>query len=282
VNIRPATKWGAENWPQVSRLREPHEYWQRKVVHEQLDPDSEVEPLGTDDAVYHVGSVTPYVLRLIPGDTDSLFEFVDTLGIIGLVKWVGGPATAGIKPGFETWEPLCTAVLVREPTLNASDLHAAWTHPQSVEQFSAEHQRLTRAWEMATEEDDPKLALTRELIKAFFQQPYPYELEFAVTSRSGKVVERPRHVLARSAFELLDTLESRLPKRCELCPTPFPPSRSDQRYCTPKCADRAFRLGYDKTEYRKEYQKMYRRYRRDTITEAQWVTWKDSARKAKS
>jgi hypothetical protein len=241
-----------------------------------------VEPLGTDDAVYHVGSVTPYVLRLIPGDTDSLLEFVDALGIVGLVKWVGGPAPAGIKTGFETWEPLCTAVLVREPTLYEPELRAAWTHPNTIEQFSAEHERLTKAWEMATDEDDPKLALTRGLIKAFFQQPYPYELEFAVTSRSGKIVERPRHILARSAFELLDTLERRLPRRCELCTTPFPPSRSDQRYCGSKCADRAFRLGYDKTKYRKEYQKMYRRHRRGTITEAEWIAWKGSVKDAKS
>lgn len=282
MNTRNVTNWRAENWPRVNRLREPHEYWQREIVHERPDPETDVQPLGADDAFYYTGSVTPHVLRLVPGDTDSLVEFVGALGIVGLVKWAGGPAPAGIKPGLESWEPLSTAVLVKEPTLYAPDLDAAWTNPHTIEQFSAEHQRLTRAWEMATDEDDPKQALTRELFKAFFQQPYPYELEFAVTIRSGKIVERPRHILARSAFELMDSLANRIPKRCELCTTPFPPNRSDQRYCTDQCARKAYRLGYDKTPYRQEYQKMYRRYKRGTITETDWLAWKQSSGKARS
>jgi hypothetical protein len=290
VNTQPTARWGAENWPQITRLREPHEYWQRRVVPERPDPDSEVEPLGADDAVYHIGSVTPYVLRLIPGATDSLLEFVAALGIVGLVKWVGGPAPAGIKPGFEIWEPLCTAVLLKEPTLCVPELQAAWIHPHTVERFTEEHARLSNAWETSTEareaasdtHDEARQMLRRQLIGAFFQQPYPYELEFAVTSLTDRIVERPRHILARSAFELMDALTDRLPKRCERCTTPFPPIRSDQRYCTDNCRKRAFRKEYDKTPYRKVYQRMYRRYKRNTITEAEFVAWKDSAKEAKS
>jgi hypothetical protein len=242
------------------------------------------EPLSEEDALYYLGPVTPHVLALTPGDTESLFEFVEVLGIVGLVKWAGGPGTDTTKPGLSVWEPLSAAVLTRDSTLNAADLEAAWTHPRTIETFSIEHERLTQAWNAATDDGDPKRALTRQLLKAFFQEPYPYELEFAVTSKTGKIVERPRHVLARSGFELMDAMESRLPRRCELfsCRQPVPPGRSDQRYCTKRHQQTAFQLEYDRTDYRRSYQRMYRRYKRGSITEAEWLDWKNSAKRKNS
>jgi hypothetical protein len=121
-----------------------------------------------------------------------------------------------------------------------------------------------------------RAALQRELFDVQFKHPYPYELEFAITTVTNQVVERPRHILAQSAFELLDTLTDQLPKRCERCTTPFPPTRTDQRHCSKKCQQKAYQQSYDKTPHRKEYQRTYRRYKRGSITEAQWIEWKKS------
>jgi hypothetical protein len=290
VNKSSKRHWTTENWPRITRLREPHQYWQRPVVDERYESDTGEDLLDPDDLVYHLGNVSPDLLRLKPGDTDSLVEFVDALGIVGLVTWAGGPRPGNLAKGFEAWEPLCIAVQDGDPTLYRPDLHAAWTHANTVERFTTEHTQLTKGWDEATairetadnKQAEARASLRRELVAAHFQQPYPFELVIAVTTVTDQIVERPRHILARSAFELIDALQDNLPKRCEQCNTPFARARSDQRFCRPKCQQSAFQKQHDKTPYRKAYSRMYRRYKRGNITEAEFVAWKDSAKEAKS
>lgn len=275
-----------ENWRRITRLRAPHEYWQQPVVEKKYESDTGDDLLGPDDSVYHIGNVSPDLLKLKPGETDSLVEFVDALGIVGLVTWVGGPRPGNLIEGFEVWEPLCVAVQDGDPTLYRPDLHAAWTHPETIERFTIEHTRLTEGWQRAAdirdaennEQAEARGQLRRLLVSAQFRQPYPLELSIAVTSLTDQIVERPRHILARSAFELIDALTSRLPKRCERCTTPFAPLRSDQRFCRTECQQASYQKTYDQTPYRKEYSRMYRRYKRGSITETEWLEWKAKAK----
>lgn len=290
VNTPSKHNWTTQNWQRITRLREPHEYWQQPVIEEKYESDTGDERLGPDKSVYHIGNVSPDLLRLKPGYTDSLVEFVDALGIVGLVAWVGGPRPGNLIEGFEVWEPLCIAVQDRDPTLYRSDLHAAWTHPQTIARFTEEHTRLTNGWDRATEiretteneQARSRAELRRELVATHFQHPYPYELVIAVTSVTDQIVERPRHILARSAFELIDALKDQLPKRCERCDTPFTPMRSEQRFCRTKCQQATYQQEYDRTPYRRDYSRMYRQYERGTITETEWLAWKKTAKRKKT
>ena len=62
------------------------------------------------------------------------------------------------------------------------------------------------------------------------------------------------------------------PRQCAECEDWFVPMKTNQRYCTSRCADRKV----ERTPERREYQRMHHRWSRGTIDDAEWNEWKAS------
>ena len=103
------------------------------------------------------------------------------------------------------------------------------------------------------------------------------QAELRQDANTQQIFERPRHIFSRAWFELLDGLLQRgeVPRVCAYCHNPFQPSRSDQRHCPgtlcqARNADRRRR----QDPWRKEYDKMRKRRKRDAITPEEFDQWK--------
>lgn len=94
----------------------------------------------------------------------------------------------------------------------------------------------------------------------------------------GRVVQYPRTIISRSYLELLDLVERGLkPSTCDYCGMLFPPRRAGQRYCPgTSCGTDGYFAQYEKTPYRREYQRQYKRFKRGTITQDDWDGWRDA------
>ncbi len=94
---------------------------------------------------------------------------------------------------------------------------------------------------------------------------------------SPTLVSRPNTVWDRAWLEAIDLLLTRgqRPAKCGWCESWFPPKRRGQKHCPGvDCADRALRHRWDRTDYRRGYQRMYARMRRGTMTRAEFEDWK--------
>jgi hypothetical protein len=121
-----------------------------------------------------------------------------------------------------------------------------------------------RAAEVLIRRSDEDLERTRFALDVYLHSP------------SGIVYERPRHIFARAWLEVLDAaMRGIISKVCGYCGLPFAPRRSDQSYCPGRpCQRLAFRQRYDRQPFRRAYQRMYKRWKRGTITPAAWKAWK--------
>lgn len=102
------------------------------------------------------------------------------------------------------------------------------------------------------------------------------ELRVYYDESAHRLVEKPAGLFAYAWFELLAEIDRLLPLHCEHCGLPFLPNRDGQRYCPGTgCYEAAYQSQYARHPHRREYQRMYKRYRRGTITEQEWQRWRE-------
>jgi hypothetical protein len=166
-----------------------------------------------------------------------------------------------------------------QPELHAAVLDA-WDDPATVAAFGEEQWLLESHWEGTAvdfqdwaQDDDRVTTALFEAVVA--DQPFAYFATQPVFDR-GRLVEVPVTMFARSYLELVDLVGRGLrPVRCEYCRQWFPPRRAGQRYCPgTSCRTEAY-AWYEKDPHRREYQRLYKKFKRGTITQDEWDRWRD-------
>jgi hypothetical protein len=231
---------------------------------------------------YLDGPITPHVLRLQSGDPATAVEFARKLGILGLGRWAATELTDAHPDASRLWEAIRYE---HDPkgesrdswiARNLEQLSHAWTHEGTVEVFRSDISGLRLAWDRFADRDESLEYIA--LFTAIETAPPATAMPLKLVPHRDTYVLAPGHALARSWLELIHLLRTQRlrPARCEHCGQLFPPRRDGQKYCPGTSCARDHYRGYNQTEHRREYQKMYKRYRRGAITLNEWDAWRDA------
>jgi hypothetical protein len=238
-----------------------------------------VSDLPTRPREYLDGPITPHLLRIQPGDAESVTDFVNRFGFLELYNWAASVFSASDPDAVQLWARVGdfwdderedgSSWLER----NLRALARAWEHPDTIRAFTAARSQLEQAWSSAADPSKP-YGMATTLVAVLSTQ---FPLGFTLSSHLGSLALKPSNVVGRSWTELVQLLKTQRLRaaRCEHCGQLFPPRRSGQRFCPgTSCRTDAYR-SYERSDYRREYQKMYKRYRRDKITLDEWDRWRD-------
>jgi len=290
MRVSSASEYPPEKWPRPTRPAKPYTFHPIRLV------DGE-NPTGTNSqseldfrlAVNHLrGPIHTHLLKLVPGDYESIANFAEDLGLDELILW-----GMGLEDDYltEAWHQLGVDMLYIEDgfgTIPKIHLQEAWGFGSQTNVFAEEQTRLREAYEyFAKEGADAALQLFQDYWKPThsdvgletWQFPIP-ELMLVtwpiqpMESSDGSqpslgIVEAPAHIFARAWVELYDELQTGgVPKLCPRCSTPFIGKRKGQKYCDRKCQDQRSR-----SESQREYERMYQRMRRGNITRDEFAKW---------
>jgi hypothetical protein len=226
---------------------------------------------------YLDGPITPHLFRICAGDAESVTAFVAQFGFLELYNWAAGVFRESDSDAAPLWTrtmSLWEAEGEDPGTRMGASLRAlttAWEHPDTVSTFTDALSPLKDAWSTAADRNEP----IQTAIHRFAVYTTDTPLSLTLSSSDGTLTLRPSHVVARSWIELLHVLQTRRirPVVCEHCGQLFPPRRNGQRFCPgTSCRADAYRP-YEQSDYRREYQRMYKRYRRGSITVDEWDAW---------
>jgi hypothetical protein len=241
-----------------------------------------IEEPADNHGKYLDGPITPHILRLQPGDPDTATRFARKLGILGLSRWAEMELRNEEPEARTLWEAISHEQAPEEEsrdswiTRNLEQLSAAWTHEATAQAFKSDIAGIRLAWTAAA---DPDRSLEDVALLAFLETAPPARaLPMSLVPHQGNLVASPAHALARSWMELAHLLRTQRlrPARCGHCRQLFPPKRDGQQYCPGTSCARDHYRAYNQNEHRREYQKMYKRYRRGAISRDEWDAWRDA------
>jgi hypothetical protein len=233
-----------------------------------------LEPVRLADGRYFNGPVTPRLLGLLV--TDGLAELLETFDVLAEFEhWLEGepvvewPREKRVRYVLWVWNP--------DP--------AAWGKagglPRMVdeddrlrpEQVRRELRELRGLWTRAMTTEPRRMI---ERLTSDPMRPLQARLDLVPVGKGRRVAIRPVSIIDRSLFELFALLRQELrPVECGHCGMIFPPARAGQRFCPgTDCRDRSFRVAHDRTSYRREYQRMYARWRRGRLSVDEMAEWR--------
>ena len=301
--IASPAEFPPQYWGLKARPIRPYAYREVTILRDGEPQQGKVRP-----EVFVLDLIHPEVLALDPQSPDTFVDFVKRLGLNEFLQW----ALEAEGPLMNVWEPVLyrdfaeedegpegdggsleeegtrwravvplhffrspegdLSLAVHPDQVRLDTLVAAWTDPVTVEAFSREQDLLRKGLTAANPREAIDHANER---RPTGRHSEPFPVTINVDDTTGIVYEEPDHIIARAWLEVLDAAGGKTNKVCAYCQAPFIPSRSDQVYCPGRpCADRAFRSEYDKRPYRREYQRMHKRWKRGTIADAEWEKWK--------
>ncbi len=253
-----------QDWPKSSRPREPFRARPIQVVetHDEVNQITRAWLLEKmpemPETFYVLDPIYPELLALT--DLNQFVSFVERLGLLEFVPLLGveggvfsetvGTRAVARDELSELWESMDFEWqrIILHNTLLTEDRREGDSLDDRIAGFAA----------VAT--GDP---FSRTMLQVYLRRE----------STSGILFERPVHILARGWIEVSESVEDTIV--CEFCGNPFRPNRSGQRFCPGRdCNQRAHREAYDKSEYRRAYQRMYGRKRRGSMTADEFEDWK--------
>jgi hypothetical protein len=215
-------------------------------------------------------------------------RFAERLGLDELMIWGMGLEDSGLdEPWHQIYRDLSK---LTDGVANVPRAHIveAWTAARQV--FADERTRLEEAYRYSAQSEgaDATILFLRDHIRSrtgnLKSQMFPHPEIDLVTwpikpvddAETLAIVEAPNGIFARAWLELYDDLQvSGAPKLCSGCQTPFIGVRDDQEYCTRECQLRTHgRTRRSRDSYRREYESMYKKMKRGTITDAEFESWK--------
>ncbi len=287
MKITSPSEYPVEKWPRFTRPRKPYTFHPVRLV----EGDSPIgsEKLSDKDwrlAVKHLrGPIHHHLLKLIPGDYESIAKFAEELGLDELISW---GMTLGDDNLEDAWHQLSRdGIYLQERFVTIPKIHLleAWGFGSQTSAFAEEQERLREAFEYLAAEGadaaiqffqdywkpthpDAGLETWRFPIPELVLVPWPIHPKDDDHPSLG-IVEAPAHIFARAWIELYDVLlAGGVPKLCPRCSTPFIGKRKGQKYCDRKCQDQRSR-----SEHQREYDRMYKRMRRGSITREEFAKW---------
>jgi hypothetical protein len=292
-----ASAYPPSDWPRSGRLRKPYTFHRVRIVEGDATtaaPGPELPERDWQLAVHHLkGPINPYLLRLEHGHYPSIVRFVEQLGLDELTLWGASPDDRDTYL-TEPWERLLADIWHLTDgvaMIPADHLMDAWSVGSQADAFREEQTKLREAFAYAAQSEgaDQTIRFLRDYRKIThrsvgleswsFPNPELYLTTWPVQPMDDEetlaLVEAPAHIFARAWLELYDELQaSGAPQICPRCNTPFIGSRRNQTYCTRDCQDRDYGQRRRRGEHRREYERMYQRKRRGTITSDEFETWK--------
>jgi hypothetical protein len=240
----PAESHPPNMWTPSNRLIQPYRIGYKITVAESISPIPDE---------YLIDPIHPWLLRLVPGDSDSFHDFIAAVGIYEFLDWayeVPLPPWTHITEALDATGNMPSNESVRNP----------WADDETIRAVTQQQSVLRNAYTAATDAKSLDEAITRVLETGWDEKHFRIELARDPSTRT--IFERPADLWARGWFELLDGLDHGLPpKACLYCTTPFTPNRSNQRYCLGnRCNERQYERKRSRT--RTEYHKAYQRKRR--------------------
>jgi hypothetical protein len=244
-------------------------------------------------AAHHLkGPIHAHLLRLVPGSYDSIVGFAEKLGLDELIRWGvnldDGYLSAPWHQLYQDMRDLDDGVV----TIPAVHLLEAWGFGSQTTAFTEEQTRLHETYQYAADYGaDQTILFLRDYWRVThpeagleswsFPNPemnlvtWPVEpIDPMGDVETLALVEAPAHIFARAWLELYDGLQERgAPNFCPRCSTPFIGSQKGQKYCSRECQDADYGRRR-RSDYRREYERMYKRMERGTITRNDFTGWK--------
>jgi hypothetical protein len=287
VKLETATEYPPSRWSRTSRPLKPYTFHPIKIADREEDNDI---PSPTNDewrlSASHLREpIHPHLLKIIPGDDDSIIAFATQLGLDELISW--GMALES-EYQRDPWLQLRTDI--SRPVGNIAHvprfhLIEAWGVGSTVEAFGEDQTALREAYDyFANEGADQALRFFQDYWKPTHQDAelsawsFPTPILRLVTwpiqpidddQPTLAIVEAPNHIFDRAWLELYDALQrDGVPTICPECDVPFIGQRKGQRFCGRGCQDKRPR-----TDEQREYERMYQRMRRGAITQEDFDAW---------
>jgi hypothetical protein len=287
MKTRRATEHPPPAWTRTSRPFQPYTFHPIAIVDQDETTDT---PQPTNDewrlAASHLREpIHKHLLKIVPGDNDSIIAFATRLGLDELISW-----GLDLKDEYlrDPWLQLSTDIsrpidgVAHVPRFH---LIEAWGKCSTVEAFREEQTALDEAYRYFTDEGaDQALHFFQDYRKPTHRDAgldtwrFPTPTLRLVTwpiqpvdddQPTLAIVEAPNHIFDRAWIELYDELErGGVPKICPECDVPFIGQRKGQQFCGRGCQDKRPR-----TDEQREYERMYQRMRRGAITQDEFNAW---------
>ena len=278
-----ADKLSVTDWPVgSSRPRRPFLIHETRVIADDNWAQEGHAASQIAERLYLRDTIHPHLLRVEAGNVESLTQFLTDFGAIELLEAVvaSGILTLEVVSEEHVWPFIIDSWLRavehgRVIVFRESLLEKAWTNPAIIDWFAGEQHWLKSG-----------LTAAAEGLDAFGRTDYLAPVVRVLWDpQEQRFIEEPGDIFHRSWLELLDKLETYLPRFCLFCQLPFVPGREGQKYCPgTDCYEQDFHRTYSKDPYRREYQRLYKQYKRGTISQREWDDWREKnqgPRKAK-
>jgi hypothetical protein len=287
MKIRRATDHPPANWTRTSRPLKPYTFHSIKIVdHEETnDTPSPRNDEWRLSATHLREPIHSHLLKIVPGDNDSIIAFATRLGLDELISWGMDLDPEYLRdPWLQLFDdishPINGVAHVKE-----SHLIEAWGIGSTVEAFREDLTALDEAYRyFADHGADQALLFFQDYWKPTHADAdldtwsFPTPTLRLVTwpiqpidddQPTLTIVEAPNHIFDRAWIELYDALQrDGVPTICPECDVPFIGQRKGQRFCGRGCQDKRPR-----TDEQREYERMYQRMRRGAITQDEFSAW---------
>lgn len=290
----PSSEHPITSWSRGTRPRRPHAFHTVELASGWELPEPNGPPPSVEEWFqaerYYLGPITGPFLELVPGDFNSLTGWIDDFGLDAIIEWGWTWATDNEDPLIaQAWEDLYASMRsyplpAKVPT---KQLEYAWCASFTEEPFAEAQSNLRNILTIIAEAqrdygDDEAIRVLRDHSDLTHPKHSPqiqvHTFPISTTDSPTPVigfVETPRTIVDRVWLELYERLETGgLPRFCPTCGDPFIGIRRNQEYCSTACQQASFDERYAMSPYRREYQKMYQRMRRGTISPTDFETWK--------
>jgi hypothetical protein len=255
----PKSKWRTVTWP-----IEPYRYetvW--------VSPGPRPFRRSPPRVAYcYKGSIGDHLIRIQPGDNESLNSFVEQFGLHEFLEWTQ-------ERDLAAWNTIYSDYQTGRRSFAGTDLRDAWTDPATIKAFTLDLLPLQDAYTRAQEEGLNEHVLSEVLGLAWEHAAVNFDP--VVNVDTGAIVIRPAHIFARAWLELVTSIADRglTPRTCPNCHETFTPKRSDQDYCRAECRLQFADKRRNKAQRRKDYKKKHQQMQRGTITQAEYDAWHD-------
>jgi hypothetical protein len=255
----PTSKWRTVTWP-----IEPYQYEPVWVSPGPRPFRWSPPPV----AYFYKGPIGDHLIRIQPGDTESLTSLVKQFGLHELLEWTQ-------ERDLTAWNAIYSDYQSGRRSFAGTALRDAWTDPSTTKAFTLDLRPLQHAYTRAQKPGLNEHALSEILALAWEQHAVNFDP--VPNYDTGTIVIRPAHIFARAWLELVTFVADRdlTPRTCPNCNEAFTPKRSNQDYCRAECRLRAADKRRNQVKRRKEYKKKNQQKQRGTITEADYDAWHD-------
>jgi len=287
MRISSPSEYPARKWQRHTQLRKPYTFHPVRIV--EGDVPTGTEKLSDPDfrlAVKHLrGPIHPHLLKLVPGQYESVADFAEELGLDELIMWGLNLESSHLQDQwFQVWSSM-NHLEDGFSTIPKVDLSDAWGFGSQTVAFAEEQTQLREAYDYVEQHGaDAAIIFFQDYWKSThrdagletsrFPRPETRLETWPIQPKDDSqptlgIVEAPAHIFARAWLELYDELQiGGVPKLCPTCNAPFIGTRKGQKFCSRKCQDHRGR-----SESQREYERMYQRMRRGTITPDEFTAW---------